>query len=457
MKRHVTAVLLGLLTLAVMPAAGSAIVPGVPELLATTPSAGATGQQRYGVDISFTFDQSVTVTQPPALKRTVSGTAVAVAVDVSGDTVTLRPTSSLAAGVSYTAAVQPDGASAPSTVRFTTLRAPAHPTIHVKVITALAADATFDIVRRLDRTNLLAVPRPQDVLDISLATGLPLTASDLTGYQAALVVTDRDVAGQDAAGSVLAGFAGKGHGVVAGGQTHWRPGATWTAASGISTSSTSNWFANWDPYRLTDPPAVLQGGSLKASTISSHFVTRNLATPFQVTGPGSGAVDVQNPWNAKVLARLNTTAAFPTYGQVLLAVRQLNNGRVVDLGFRPWSSNLAGGGFDPAVTAGGALVARSLWWAANRIPPARTRFTSTPPSSTHFTSVVFRMAANDPDDTKLRYRYRVNSGSWRWAPSPTLGLYYLSPGHSYTVRAYAVDPAGNRDPKVARYTFRVTG
>jgi len=94
---------------------------------------------------------------------------------------------------------------------------------------------------------------------------------------------------------------------------------------------------------------------------------------------------------------------------------------------------------------------------ANRIPPARTRFTSTPPSSTHFTSVVFRMAANDPDDTKLRYRYRVNSGSWRWAPSPTLGLYYLSPGHSYTVRAYAVDPAGNRDPKVARYTFRVTG
>ena len=67
MKRHVTAVLLGLLTLAVMPAAGTAIVPGVPELLATTPSAGATGQQRYGVDISFTFDQSVTLTQPPAL------------------------------------------------------------------------------------------------------------------------------------------------------------------------------------------------------------------------------------------------------------------------------------------------------------------------------------------------------------------------------------------------------
>jgi hypothetical protein len=456
MKRQITAVLVGLVALAAMPGAGAAVVPGPPDLVSTSPAAGASGQGRYGVRLEFTFDQDVTVTAPATLTRNPSGTAVPVDVLVTGPTVTLIPSVSLASGASYSAVVQPDGALTPSTLSFTTLAAPAHPSIRVKVITALADDATQDMVKRLDRANLLAVPRPQDVVDISLATGRPLTAADLTGYQAALVVTDRDVTSRDAAGNVLAGFAAKGHGVVVGGQAHWRQGADWTPASSLGTSANSNWFANWSPYRLTDLYQV-EGGSLKASSISSHFITRYLSTPFTVTGFGSGEVDVQNQWNAKVLARLTPTVGrFATYGQVLVAIRQLGNGRVVDLGFRPWSNAIAGGGFDPSLTAGGALVARSLWWAANRIPPAGTHFTSTPPSSTHFTSVVFRMAASDPDDTHLRYRYRVNSGRWKWAPSSTLGLYYLAPGRSYTVRSYAVDPAGNRDPRAAAYSFRVT-
>ena len=205
---------------------------------------------------------------------------MAVAVDVSGDTVTLRPTSSLAAGVSYTVAVQPDGASAPSTVRFTTLRAPAHPTIHVKVITALAAYATFDIVRRLDRTNLLAVPRPQDMLDISLATGRPLDRlrpDGLPGRPGGHRPRRRRPGRRRLRARRLRGQGPR--------RGRRRPdalaaGGTWTAASGISTSSTSNWFAHSGIRTDYRPPAVLQGGSLKASTISSHFVTRNLATPF---------------------------------------------------------------------------------------------------------------------------------------------------------------------------------
>src|SRR5207248_11459848 len=119
---------------------------------------------------------------------------------------------------------------------FATLRTPAHPTIRVKIVTALDPAAVTDIVRRLDRSNLLAVPRPADLVDIRLAGGHALVGSDLTGYQVAFVVTDRDVAGQDAAATVLSAFAGKGHGVVVAGQTHWKPGPLWPAASSISTS-----------------------------------------------------------------------------------------------------------------------------------------------------------------------------------------------------------------------------
>ena len=53
-----------------------------------------------------------------------------------------------------------------------------HPTLRVKVITALAPDAVDDIVHRLDRANLLAVPHTSDLVDISTATGRALTSAD---------------------------------------------------------------------------------------------------------------------------------------------------------------------------------------------------------------------------------------------------------------------------------------
>jgi hypothetical protein len=339
----------------------------------------------------------------------------------------------------------------------------------VKVITALAPDAVDDIVRRLDRANLLAVPHPGDLVDISAAPGRGLTSTDLKGYQAALVVTDRDVTGQLAAAGALATFAAAGHGVVLGGQTHWTSGGPWWTALSAIGSATGGWATKWSPLGYTNPPtlASITGGTLRPSSVEPHFLTKYL-TSLTVLGAGSGGEATQQGWNETVLARLQLQpGAGYVYGQSLLAIHWDTGdqrGRVVDLGFNPWSSDVAsgGGGFDPSVSPqAGPLVTRALWWATNRIPPTHTHFTSTPPSPSPFATVSFSMAATDPDPasafTIMRYQYRVGTGRWKWASGGTsFALYHLTPGKTYTVRARAVDSGGNKDLKPAVYTFRLS-
>ncbi len=121
---------------------------------------------------------------------------------------------------------------------------------------------------------------------------------------------------------------------------------------------------------------------------------------------------------------------------MFLAERQIGAGRVVDLGFRPWSAAVADGGFDPAKSAGGALTARSLWWATNRIPPTGTHFSLTPGNPSNRATVVFDLAAKDADPDgfrDLRFRYRVDRGSWRWAVGNSFVLYHLAQGSVHTV------------------------
>ena len=450
-----------------------AAMPGqAPPAFASGPSvlvaATATGD-RYQSQVTFTYAAPVSVTDPStqvSFHRTGSVTPLAVTVTGSGSaTIVVTQTGTLASGAGYTASVLPDGDSTPDTVSWKTRAAPTHPTLHVKIITALAPGAVYDIVHRLDRANLLAVPRPADLVDISAAAAAPhaLTNADLTGYQAALVVTDQDVFNQLAAASALTSFAAHGHGIVLGGQTHWTSGGLWTQQSAIG-STGGAWSANWSPLAFTDPPAI-EGGTLKASTVQPHFLTHSL-TSLHVHGAGSGAEIAQNSWNESVLARLAPTAAYP-YGQSLLAIHFENKdqpGRVVDLGFNPWSTDVVsgGGGYDPTESPQAApLIARALWWATNRIPPTRTHFTSKPPSPSRFATVSFSLAARDADPASafstLRFQYRVGNGRWKMATGgSSFVLYHLRPGHRYRVRARAVDFAGNTDAKPASYTFRLS-
>jgi hypothetical protein len=215
------------------------------------------------------------------------------------------------------------------------------------------------------------------------------------------------------------------------------------------------WGYNWTLFQYRQPPAI-QGGSLARSTVVNHFLTRYLTT-LTVQHAGSGEELLQNSWNAEVLARLGKQAAYPT-GQSLLAERRNGHSRVVDLGFRPWSAAIEAGGLGVNSSQAGPLIARSLWWATNRIPPVDCHFTKIPRSPTPGTSVLFTMAASDPDydGQLLVYHYRVNSGPWKIASSNTVGLFFLQKGGYYTVHAYATDDGGNRTANTAVMHFHVS-
>ncbi len=455
----------GLLAVAV------ALMAPAPAAMAIGPSvlvSATTNADRYRPQVVFEYATPVmlsdSATQVSLHK--VGGTAqVPVTVIGSGTTtITLQIEGTLAFGSSYVAAITRDDSTTDSTT-WATRAKPAHPTLKVKVVTALAPDAVDDIVRRLDRANLLAVPHTGDLVDISAATGRALSGSDLKGYQAALVVTDRDVTGQLAAAGALSSFATAGHGVVLGGQTHWTTGVAWTSLSAIGASS-GTWATNWSPLGYSTPSTIV-GGTLRPSSVQPHFLTKYLSS-LTVLGAGSGREATQQVWSQGVLARLQAQPGVHyDVGQSLLAIHwdtPDHRGRVVDLGFNPWSSDVAsgGGGFDPAVSPqAGPLVTRALWWAMNRIPPTHTHFTSKPPSPSPFATVSFSLAAADADPasafTQLRFQYRVGHGVWKWASGgSSFALYHLTPGRRYTVRARAVDSGNNRDARPAVYTFRLS-
>jgi hypothetical protein len=435
---------------------------------ASTPSVflgAATTTDRFQSRLTFTYAAPVTITDAStqvSVQRIGGLSTIPSIVSGSGtSTIEVLIPGTLAAGRSYAAKVQPDGDSTVDQVTWTTRSTPTHPTLHVKIVTALESDVSTEIAHRLDRLNLLAVPRPADLVDISTATGRALTSTDLKGYQAAFVVTDQDVLASSTDASVLSNFATNKHGVVLAGQTHWTDGGLWSAQSAIG-SPTGAWATNWSPLDYTDPPA-LEGGSLRKGSIQTHFLTANF-TALTINAPGSGAQTTHQGWNEQILARLAPTTAYG-YGQSLLAVHTeipAQPGRVVDLGFNPWSTDVAsgGGGFDASQAQAEPLIGRSLLWSMNRIPPRNTHFTSKPASPSRFATVFFNMAAGDVDTeggAMLRYQYKVNKGRWKWASGGNaFALYHLKPGAWYMVRARAVDSGGNKDPVPAHYLFRLS-
>jgi hypothetical protein len=440
-----------------------AVGAALPGQAATALASGATvttTADRYQPQVVFTYPSAVTVPDASVTMNRLGGTGqVLFTVSGSGtNVITLSVTGTLASGATYTASVTPDGDTT-DTAQWTTRAAPAHPTLHVKIVTALAADAVADIAHRLDRANLLAVPRTADFVDISATDLHALGAADLSGYQAALVVTDQDLYDQTAASSALSAFAAHGHGVVLAGQTHWPNTGPWTATSSIGIAGQS-WQTTWSPLGY-GAPGTVEGGTLRTSTIADHFLTHGL-TAFTVAGPGPGQQNTQNTWSEAVLARLQSDSHY-SVGQSFIAVHRemdAQPGRVVDLGFDPWSTDVlsGGGGYDPGeATQAGALLARALWWATDRIPPTHTHFSSKPKSPTSFATVFFSLAAKDADGgSGLRYQYRLNAGHWKWASGGTsFVLYHLPSGHSYTLRARAVDFAGNKDAHPCVYRFRV--
>jgi hypothetical protein len=451
-----------------VPLLALAILAGLPagSALATTPvctaqvstlrykpeyTASCTGQTIVGVELVKTSNGV------PIGITTTGVTTSDVTVDVNG---------TLASNMQYRLRLTVnDGVSADATFAqtFRTLKAPANPSLHVKYITAIPPDAVLDMAHRIDRANVVAVPVSGDFIDASTQS---LSASAYTAalkhHQSALVVTDEKVLNTAGLGSALTAYCNAKHGVVVAGQTHWLAGgAGWSEESAIGQPG-AGWEKHWSLYYYEDITADrVTGGDLAAGSVQSHFLTKGLAD-FHVVGPGSGAVELRDYAQGHVLAKLKPGGVpfFQSHGgQFLIAEHQIKSGRVVDLGFRPWSSAVSGGGFDPAQSPGGSLTARALWWATNRIPPTNTHFTSVPPRTSTKATVIVSMAAKDADKENpfdIHFRYKVDGGRWKNAVGTTFVLYHLAKGRHHTLYARAYDDGGNRDAHVAKYTFYVT-
>ena len=322
----------------------------------------------------------------------------------------------------------------------------------------MPADALAEVAHEVDQANVFAVPRAANFVDLSAATGRALTGADLTGYQACLVISTGDVFDGASDAAALSSYAAKGHGVVLAGETHWPSSTIWPALTALG-SATSTWATTWSPLPYSDPPA-LEGGTLQTSSVQSHFITRGLTT-LTVLAPGSGEQVPTQSWNEQILARLRPDSSY-AYGQSLVSVHgdiPAQPGRVVDLGFDPWPTPFTEGGFTPDQTQATGLIKRALLWATDRIPPHDTHYVKKPASPSPFRTVLFSLAAKDadtPPHIALRFQYRVNRGRWHLASGGSaFALYHLKPGAWYTVRARALDAAGNKDPIPATYRFRV--
>jgi hypothetical protein len=403
------------------------------------------------------------------LVRTSNGASVGITTGGAGTSdVTIDGNGTLASNARYRLTLMVDdglgGGDQPWTQTFTTLKPPAHAKLHVKYITAIAPDAVLDMAHRIDKANVVAVPTNGDFIDASTQS---LSASAYTAalkhHQSALVVTELEVKSTTGLGDALTTYCNHGHGVVLAGQTHWilGPQGGWTVKSAIGVQG-GHWEKHWSLYNYEDiAPDRIQGGDLAAGSVQPHFLTKGL-TDFHVVGAGSGAIELRDYAQGHVLAKLKKPGSgfYNQFGgQYLISEHQIKGGRVVDLGYNPWSTDVADGGFDPAQSPGGSLVARSLWWATNRIPPTNTHFTSKPPSTSTRATVIVAMGAKDADKENsfdIHFRYRVDGGGWHNAVGTSFVLYHLSTGRHHTIYAQAVDDGGNRDAHVARYTFYVT-
>jgi hypothetical protein len=451
-----------------VPLLALALIAGLPagSALATTPVCTAQmSTLRYKPEYTASCPGQMIVSVE--LVKTSNGATVGITTTgVTTSDVTVDVNGTLASNMQYRLrltvndGVSGDGTFAPT---FRTLRAPAHPNLHVKYITGIPPAAVLDMAHRIDKANIVAVPTNADFID---ASAVSLSASAYTNalkhHQSALVVTDEPVLNSGGLGSALNAFCNHGHGVVLAGQTHWLDGgAGWNQTSAIG-AQTGPWASHWSLYYYEDVAADrVTGGDLAAGSVKTHFLTKGLSD-FHVVGPGSGAVELRDYAQGHVLARLKP-GGVPFYqqygGQFLIAEHQIDSGRAVDLGFRPWSKDVSGGGFDPAQSAGGALTARALWWATNRIPPTNTHFTSVPPKTSNKATVIVGMAARDADKENpfdLRYRYKLDGGRWKQAVGASFVLYHLAKGRHHTIYARAFDDGGNRDAHAARYTFYVT-
>ena len=451
-----------------VPLLAFAILAAAPagSALATVPVCTAdTGTLRYRPEYTASCPgQTITAVE---LVKTSNGAAIGFTpTGVGTSDLTVDVNGTLASNMQYRLKLTVDDGSGAAlwTQTFRTLKAPAHPGLHVKYITAIPADAVLDMAHRIDRANVVAVPTNGDFIDASTQSlSADAYTAALKHHQSALVVTDLPVLNTAGLGVALNRYCNAKHGVVVAGQTHWLAGgAGWNQASAIGQQG-GPWEKHWSLYYYEDITAerATGGGDLAPGSVQSHFLTKGL-THFHVVGPGSGAVELRDYAQGHVLAKLKAPSSrllqhLPRRVPAVGAPDQRRPGR------RPRLPALVEGRLGRRVRPGrqpGRLADRPRALVGDEPDPADQHAlhigaAQDVPRAT----VIVGMAARDADKENpfdIGYRYKVDGGSWKQAVGATFVLYHLAKGRHHTIYARAYDDGGNVDPHAAKYTFYVT-
>ena len=181
-----------------VPLLAFAILAAAPagSALATVPVCTAdTGTLRYRPEYTASCPgQTITAVE---LVKTSNGAAIGFTpTGVGTSDLTVDVNGTLASNMQYRLKLTVDDGSGAAlwTQTFRTLKAPAHPGLHVKYITAIPADAVLDMAHRIDRANIVAVPTNGDFIDASTQSlSADAYTAALKHHQSALVVTDLPV------------------------------------------------------------------------------------------------------------------------------------------------------------------------------------------------------------------------------------------------------------------------
>ena len=329
-------------------------------------------------------------------------------------------------------------------------------------------DARRDMLQRVDAANMVAVPTAtRDVIDVSsrLDDRRPDRGPDEEASRSRWSsAATPDFASRSTWARRWPGSSRKGHGVVTAGQTHWSQ----DCGVALRLGGRRGHRLGQELGRCTATAPLIdvrpdRGGAIQASTDPEALHHRRAKDRSQVIGPRPG----------EVLPRTSAPTCWPT-SQARPRSRQLlptasarrsspsarsTPPATVDLGYRPWSSAIAGGGFDPAVSPGGICWPASLLWAANRIPPpTRTSRTEAAQPGELCPGALPGRPPPTPIPTSWACATAtgMGSGAWHWAMANMSEFFGMSKGR-HTVSVYAVDSAGNREPHTARYTFTIRG
>ena len=283
-----------------VPLLAFAILAAAPagSALATVPVCTAdTGTLRYRPEYTASCPgQTITAVE---LVKTSNGAAIGFTpTGVGTSDLTVDVNGTLASNMQYRLKLTVDDGSGAAlwTQTFRTLKAPAHPGLHVKYITAIPADAVLDMAHRIDAANVFAVPRTATSSTPRPRASPPRVHRGAQAHQSALVVTDLPVLNPAGLGTRSPGTASHGTASCSPGRRTGSNGGDRAGNGERDRRAGERVGSKWAMYTYEDvtPTALDRRAPARARLGAAPLPDPGPDPASHVIGPGSGEPIIQD-------------------------------------------------------------------------------------------------------------------------------------------------------------------